>query len=33
MLTYGFKPYDDEYWHFTLINEPFPNTFFDFPIK
>lgn len=29
----GFTPYDKEWWHFTLINEPFPTTFFDFPIR
>ena len=33
MLTYGFKNYYKEWWHFTLRNEPFPNTFFDFPIE
>ena len=30
MIEYGFKPYDKEWWHFTLINEPFPDTYFDF---
>lgn len=33
MLKYGFKPYSYEWWHFTLRNEPFPKTYFDFPIK
>lgn len=33
MLKHGFKPYSKEWWHFTLRNEPFPNTYFDFPIK
>ncbi len=33
MLKYGFKNYQKEWWHFTLKNEPFPNTFFDFPIE
>lgn len=33
MLSYHFKPYDDEFWHFTLKDEPFPNTYFDFAIK
>ena len=28
----GFKPYDREWWHYTLIAEPFPNTYFDFDI-
>ena len=26
----GFKSYSKEWWHFTLINEPYPNTYFDF---
>ena len=30
MTAYGFKPYDKEWWHFTLINEPYPDTYFDF---
>ena len=29
----GFKPYDEEWWHYTLINEPFPETYFRFPVK
>jgi zinc D-Ala-D-Ala dipeptidase len=29
----GFRPYDREWWHFTLRNEPFPQTYFDFPVK
>jgi len=33
MLRHGFKPYDCEWWHFTLENEPFPNTYFTFPNK
>ncbi|ULC58945.1 M15 family metallopeptidase [Flaviramulus sp. BrNp1-15] len=33
MSTYGFRNYPKEWWHFTLRGEPFPNTFFDFPIK
>lgn len=33
MEKYGFKPYDKEWWHFTLINEPFPTTSFDFPLQ
>jgi len=32
MLKHGFKPYDAEFWHFTLKNEPFPETYFDFTI-
>lgn len=33
MANNGFRPYANEWWHFTLRNEPFPNTYFDFPIK
>ncbi|MBR5436035.1 MAG: M15 family metallopeptidase [Muribaculaceae bacterium] len=33
MLDHGFKPLDSEWWHFTLVNEPFPDTYFDFPVK
>lgn len=33
MLAHGFKPFDSEWWHFTLENEPFPNTYFTFPIR
>jgi D-alanyl-D-alanine dipeptidase len=33
MLANNFKPYDNEWWHFTLRNEPFPKTYFNFPIK
>lgn len=33
MQQAGFNPYDTEWWHFTLKNEPFPETYFDFPVK
>ncbi|WP_431166256.1 M15 family metallopeptidase [Tenacibaculum halocynthiae] len=33
MKKFGFRPYKNEWWHFTLRNEPFPNTYFDFPIE
>ena len=33
MLRHGFKPLDSEWWHFTLRNEPYPDTYFDFPIE
>ena len=33
MLKYGFKEYAEEWWHYTLKNEPFPTTYFDFEIK
>jgi D-alanyl-D-alanine dipeptidase len=33
MLRHGFKPFDTEWWHFTLKDEPFPDTYFNFSIK
>ena len=33
MLRHGFKPLDSEWWHFTLVKEPFPDTYFNFPVK
>ena len=33
MLAHGFKPFDTEWWHFTLKDEPFPDTYFTFPVK
>ena len=32
MLKHGFKPLDEEWWHFTLKNEPYPDTYFTFPV-
>ena len=32
MLRNGFLPIDCEWWHFTLENEPFPDTYFTFPV-
>ena len=32
MVKNGFKPYDCEWWHFTLEKEPFPDTYFEFPL-
>jgi D-alanyl-D-alanine dipeptidase len=29
----GFRPYDKEWWHFTLRHEPYPQTYFDFPVR
>ena len=29
MVEHGFVHYQKEWWHFTLKNEPFPNTYFD----
>ena len=33
MRRHGFKNYEKEWWHYTLENEPFPSTIFDFPIE
>jgi D-alanyl-D-alanine dipeptidase len=32
MRRHGFYGYGKEWWHFTLRNEPFPATYFDFPV-
>ena len=33
MMRHGFKPLSSEWWHFTLANEPFPDTYFTFHVK
>ena len=33
MITHGFEPYDTEWWHFRLKDEPYPETYFTFPVK
>lgn len=33
MVAHGFKPLSTEWWHFTLKSEPYPNTYFTFPIR
>ena len=33
MLDAGFKPLDEEWWHFTLVDEPYPDTYFTFPVN
>ena len=33
MMDHGFKPLDEEWWHFTLENEPYPDTYFTFPVN
>ncbi len=33
MIRAGFRPYPQEWWHFTLAREPFPHTTFDLPIR
>ena len=32
MLNHGFKPLESEWWHFTLKDEPFPDTYFTFNV-
>ena len=33
MVRNGFIPMDCEWWHFTLKNEPYPDTYFEFPVS
>lgn len=33
MEKHGFENYHKEWWHYSLINEPHPNTYFDFVIE
>lgn len=33
MVRHGFVPIDCEWWHFTLQDEPYPDTYFDFPVS
>ena len=33
MIRNGFEPIDCEWWHFTLKDEPFPDTYFEFPVS
>lgn len=33
MKASGFKDYQYEWWHYQLIKEPYPSTYFDFPVK
>lgn len=33
MLRHGFKPLDTEWWHFTLKDEPYPDTYFNFTVS
>jgi len=33
MMEAGFLPYSEEWWHYRLDHEPYPDTYFDFVIK
>jgi len=33
MIAHGFRPLREEWWHFTLEDEPYPQTYFDFPVR
>lgn len=33
MMRHGFEPLKEEWWHFSLGDEPFPDQYFDFPVR
>lgn len=33
MKEAGFRAYSEEWWHYTLRDEPYPDTYFDFPVQ
>lgn len=33
MASAGFAPYQSEWWHYKLRGEPYPDTYFDFPVE
>ena len=33
MQAHGFEPYPEEWWHYTLADETYPETYFDFPVR
>ena len=33
MVKHGFRSLETEWWHFTLENEPWPDTYFTFPVR
>ena len=33
MMRHGFEPITEEWWHFRLSKEPYPNTYFTFPVR
>ena len=33
MVRHGFRPLEEEWWHFTLVEEPYPDVYFDFLVE
>ena len=33
MVRHGFEPLSCEWWHFRLKEEPYPDTYFEFPVS
>jgi len=33
MENHGFRSYYKEWWHYTLVNEPYPDTYFNFDVE
>jgi len=33
MTAAGFRNYVNEWWHYTLVNEPYPDTYFNIPVE
>ena len=33
MRKYGFRSYSEEWWHYTYDAEPYPDTYFNFPVR
>lgn len=33
MDNHKFKEYSEEWWHYTLVDEPYPDTYFDFVVE
>ena len=33
MKAAGFRNYSKEWWHFTLVGEPYPDSYFDVPVS
>ncbi|MDD5234448.1 MAG: M15 family metallopeptidase [Syntrophales bacterium] len=33
MEKHGFRNLEEEWWHYTLVKEPYPDTYFNFPVR